>query len=143
MSQSLSRRDALSGIAAAAAASPVALPALAAGGAGQDIGLRRLWARYCEQEAAHIVAGEKMNPVCAAFDAELGEDDDRGSDAGHARFWATWDEDGDDEDGEDDDGEDDDGEDEDGDDEDDDDEDDDDEDDDDEDDDDKDGDDEA
>jgi hypothetical protein len=30
-----------------------------------------------------------MNPVRAAFDAEMGEDDDRGSDAGHARFWAT------------------------------------------------------
>jgi hypothetical protein len=99
MSQSLSRGDALSSIATVAAASPVALPALAAGGAGQDIVLRRLWVRYCEQEAAHIVAGEKMSPVRAAFDTEMGKEDDRWSDAGHARFWATWDVDGDDEDG--------------------------------------------
>jgi hypothetical protein len=93
MSQILSRSDALSGIATVAAASPVALPALAAGGAGQDIELRRLWVRYCKQEAAHIVAGEKMSPVRA----EMGEDDDRGLDAWHLRFWATWGEDGDDE----------------------------------------------
>ena len=50
-----------------------------------------------------------MRAVRAAIDAEMGEDDDRGSDAWHVRFWATWGEDGDDEhsDNQDDEGEDD------------------------------------
>ena len=106
MAKSLSLRDALSGI---AAAPPVALPAPAAGGVDQDIELRRLRALYCAQEATHIGAGEKMRAARAAFDAEMGEDDDRGSDAWHVRFWATWGEDGDDEhsDNQDDEGEDD------------------------------------
>jgi hypothetical protein len=101
--KSLSHRDALSGI---AAAPPVALPALAAGGADQDIELRRLWVLYCAQEATHIAAGEKMRAVRAAFDTEIGEDDDRGSHARHVRFWAAWGEDGDDEHSDNEDGED-------------------------------------
>jgi hypothetical protein len=99
----LSHRDALSGI---AAAPPVALPALAAGGADQDIELRRLWALYSTQEATHIAAGEKMRAVRTAFDTEMREDDDRGSYAWHVRFWATWGEDGDDEHSDNEDGED-------------------------------------
>jgi hypothetical protein len=81
------------------------LPALAAGGAGQDIELRLLWALYCAQEVPHIAAGEKMSAVRAAFDTEMGEDDDRGSDAWHMRLWGTWDKDGDDEYGDDEEGE--------------------------------------